>query len=242
MKRLVLAITGASGAIYARRLAQEALRAGGELHLVVSPHGARLLADELGVRRVSVESILGWDGGGDHQGAGKAGRGGGAAECGGRAILHGYRDIGDVLASGSYHTDGMVICPCSSNTLAAVAAGLADNLITRAAQVTLKEARRLILVPREMPLSQIELANMLRISQAGGILCPACPGFYLQPQRIEDLVDFVVGRVLDLLGVPHSLRTRWAPRADPGAAPDAAVQPDTGGEVPVDLDSARKAD
>jgi len=109
----------------------------------------------------------------------------------------------------------MVICPCSSNTLAAVAAGTADNLITRAALVTLKEARRLILVPREMPLSTIELANMLRISQSGGIICPACPGFYLQPTTIEELVDFVVGRVLDLLGIRHDLRVRWSP--DPAA-------------------------
>ena len=112
----------------------------------------------------------------------------------------------------------MVICPCSSNTLAAIAAGTADNLITRAALVTLKEARRLVLVPRETPLSQIELTNMLRISQAGGIICPAAPGFYLNPRSIDDLVDFVVGRVLDLLGLPHDLRTRWSPEP-PGPIP-----------------------
>jgi 4-hydroxy-3-polyprenylbenzoate decarboxylase len=122
-----------------------------------------------------------------------------------------YRDIGARIASGSFITQGMVICPCSSNTLAAVAAGLGDNLVTRAAMVTLKEARRLILVPRETPLSQIEIANMLRVSQAGAIVCPASPGFYLRPQSIDEIVNFVVGRVLDLLGLEHDLHTRWLP-------------------------------
>ncbi|MBN1488309.1 MAG: UbiX family flavin prenyltransferase, partial [Phycisphaerae bacterium] len=103
----------------------------------------------------------------------------------------------------------MVICPCSSNTLGAIAAGLGDNLITRAAHVTLKERRRLILLHREMPLSEIDLENMLRISRAGGVICPAAPGFYMQPESVDDLVDFVVGRLLDLLHVPHNLNTRW---------------------------------
>jgi 4-hydroxy-3-polyprenylbenzoate decarboxylase len=110
----------------------------------------------------------------------------------------------------------MVICPCSSNTLGAIAAGLGDNLIRRAAAVTLKEARRLILVPREMPLSPIEIEGMLTISRAGGIICPASPGFYLRPQRVEELIDFVVGRVLDLLGIEHALPTRWDKMPGPG--------------------------
>ncbi len=208
MKQIILAITGASGAMYARRLAECVLRAGAHLHLIASPHGRRVLADELGLRRLSVEELFGRP----------------AAE----ATLHAYADIGAVIASGSFRTDGMVICPCSSNTLAAVAAGLADNLITRAALVTLKEARRLVLVPREMPLGSIELGNMLQVSQAGGIICPACPGFYLRPQSIDDLVDFVVGRVLDLLALPHDLRVRWKP--DPVARlPDPAPRtPDPG--------------
>ncbi len=191
MKRIVLAITGASGAAYARRLAQCVLRSGAELHLVVSPHGARIFAEELDTPEATAASIVG--------------------EPAPQAVLHRYGELGAQIASGSFLTDGMVICPCSSNTLAAVAAGSADNLITRAALVTLKEARRLVLVPRETPLSQIEIANMLRISQAGGIICPACPGFYLRPASIDELVDFVVGRVLDLLGVPHDLHTRWSP-------------------------------
>lgn len=193
MKQIVLAITGASGGLYARRLAQCLLQAGAHLHLVASPHGLRVLADELRLRKLTVANLAG--------------------ESNGAATLYPYRDIGAQIASGSFPTDGMVICPCSSNTLAAVAAGTADNLITRAALVTLKEARRLILVPRETPLSEIEIVNMLRISQAGGIICPACPGFYMSPQTIDDLVDFIVGRVLDLLGLPHHLRTRWTPGA-----------------------------
>jgi 4-hydroxy-3-polyprenylbenzoate decarboxylase len=125
--------------------------------------------------------------------------------------LHNYRDVGSMLASGSYMTDGMVICPCSSNTLGGVAAGLGDNLLWRAAQVTLKQARRLVLVHRELPLSGIDLRNMLRLQRAGAIICPAAPGFYMAPQTIADLVDFLVGRVLDLLAVPHELNVRWRP-------------------------------
>ena len=191
----MLAITGASGAVYARRLGQCLVRGGAHLHVVASTHGLRLLSDELGIRKLTAAALLG--------------------DPATAVTLYPARDIGARIASGSFHTDGMVICPCSSNTLAAVAAGTADNLITRAALVTLKEARRLVLVPRETPLSQIELANMLRISQAGGILCPASPGFYMLPKTIEELVDFVVGRVLDLLGVPHELNTRWEPDAPP---------------------------
>ena len=205
MKQIVLAITGASGAIYARRLAQELVRSGAHVHLIISPHGRRVLADELGLQRFSPRAIL--------------------AEETPQVTAYSYRDIGALPASGSFCTDGMVVCPCSSNTLAAIAAGLADNLITRAAQVTLKETRRLVVVPRETPLSRIELTNMLRISEAGGIVCPASPGFHLLPRSIDELVDFVVGRVLDLLGLPHTLRTRWQP--DRAATPESEnVEPE----------------
>jgi 4-hydroxy-3-polyprenylbenzoate decarboxylase len=193
-----MAVTGASGAVYARRLARGIVDAGAHLHLVVSPYGQRVFADELGVRRLTLEALLGTEPR--------------------SATAYSYRDLGAKIASGSFHTDGMVICPCSSNTLAGVAAGLAGNLVTRAALVTLKEARRLILVTREMPLSQIELANMLRVSQSGGIICPASPAFYLMPSTIDDLVAFVVARVLDLLGLPHALSARWDPHAR-GAQP-----------------------
>ena len=194
MKQIVMAITGASGARYARRLAQCILQGDVHLHLLASHFGLRLLAEELGLRQLTPETLVG-----------------GPAP---NATMYRYRDVGARLASGSFRADGMIVCPCSSNTLAAIAAGLADNLITRAALVTLKEARRLVLVTREMPLGQIELGNMLRISQAGGIICPAAPGFYLQPNTIDDLVDFVVGRVLDLLDLPHELNVRWNPDHD----------------------------
>ena len=189
-----MAITGASGAVYARQLARCIAACGAHLHLVASPYGQRVLAEELGLNKLTPEGLAD-----------------GALPS---ATMHSYRDLGDQIASGSFHTDGMVICPCSSNTLAAVASGLADNLITRAAHVTLKEGRRLILVTREMPLSQIEIVNMLRVSRAGGIICPAAPGFYMRPKSIDDLVGFVAGRVLDLLGLPHQLETRWDPRIE----------------------------
>lgn len=189
MKRIVMAITGASGAVYARRLVQSLVAADVETHIVISPMGRRLLHDELGLKRVVLADLAG--------------------SASPRARLYDYRDLGAALSSGSFLTDGMVICPCSSNTLGAVAAGLGDNLIARAAAVTLKEARRLVLVTREMPLSQMDIANMLRLSQAGAVICPATPGFYLHPQSVADLVDFVVGKVLDLLGLRHELNTRW---------------------------------
>ena len=139
-----------------------------------------------------------------------------------RLTIYPYRDVGARLGSGSFRTDGMIVCPCSSNTLASVAAGLADNLLNRAAAVTLKERRRLILVPREMPMSRIDLLNALRASEGGAIICPASPGFYMLPKSVDDLVDFVVGKLLDLIDVPHTLNTRWNDRlasaSDPGAA------------------------
>lgn len=190
LPRVVVAVTGASGAVYPRRLIECLLAADAEVHLIVSNWGRRLLQDELGIRDVSAQTLLG--------------------RVDDRLVLHPYKDVGDALASGSTRTSGMIICPCSGNTLAQVAAGMGDNLITRAAQVTLKERRRLILVPREMPLSSIDLENCLRLSHAGAVICPPAPGFYMLPQRIDDLVDFVVGKLLDLLDIPHPLRTRWS--------------------------------
>ena len=205
MRQIVLAITGASGVAYARRLAEVLVQCDAHVHLIISPMGRRILADELGLQDVTAASLIGRPTTG--------------------LTLYSHQDVGARLASGSFLTDGMVVCPCSGRTLAAIATGLADNLITRAAAVTLKEARRLILVPRETPLSQIDLANMLRVSQAGGIICPACPGFYLRPQTIAELVDFVVGRVLDLLGLPHDLTTRWNPKPDSTGMADWTSEP-----------------
>ena len=193
-KQVVVGVTGASGAVYARRLVDCLCNAGADVHLVVTPHGKRLLNDELGLSEVSVRTLLGRD-------------------CD-QVIIHPYRDVGARIGSGSFKTDGMIVCPCSSNTLASIAAGLADNLLDRAAAVTLKEGRRLIVVPREMPASRIDLLNALRLSESGAIICPGSPGFYMLPTTIEDLVDFVVGKLLDLLDVPHDLNTRWADRLD----------------------------
>lgn len=193
MKQFVLGVTGASGAGYARRLAQALARPDLHLHLVVSPAGRRVMTDELGLREFTVESILG--SGADN------------------ITIHPHQDIGASIASGSFVTAGMAICPCSGNTLSAIAAGLADNLITRAAAVTLKEGRKLVLVPRETPLGQIEIKNMLRLSRAGAVICPASPGFYAKPTSIDDLIDFVAARVLDLFELPHTLGSRWTGEA-----------------------------
>ena len=189
-QRIVVGITGASGAIYARRLIVYLCESGVDVHLVVTTSGQRLLHDELDIRETSAFTLMGHDSD--------------------RLIIHAYRDIGSEIASGSFHTDGMVVCPCSSNRVASMAAGLADNLLDRAAAVTLKELRRLVLVPREMPMSRIDLQNALRLSEAGAVICPASPGFYMMPRSIDDLVDFVVGKVLDLMSIPHPWNTRWA--------------------------------
>ncbi len=199
MKHIILGITGASGAPYARRLAQELARGDVHVHLVISSHGARVLREELDLRELNANALLGR----------------GAANF----TTYSHRDIGARIASGSFLTHGMVICPCSAHTLGAIAGGLGDNLIARAAHVTLKESRRLVLVPREMPLSQIDLANMLKASEAGAVVCPAMPGFYLRPTSVAQIVDFVVGRVLDLLGFQHDLRIRWRPDEDSDALP-----------------------
>jgi 4-hydroxy-3-polyprenylbenzoate decarboxylase len=159
------------------------------VHLIISPPGRRLFAEELRVEQPDPELLAG--------------------RHADRVTAYEYEDIGCRLASGSFRTAGMVVCPCSSNTLGEIAGGLADNLIARAAQVTLKERRRLVLVPREMPVSAIDLENQLRVARAGGIICPASPGFYMQPREIDDLVKFVAGRVLDLFDVPHDWKTRW---------------------------------
>ncbi len=196
MKRIIVGITGASGALYAHRLVENLCRHRVHVHLIVSPNGRRLLQDELGISAVTAEALAG--------------------DSGAPMTIHPHNDVGAPLASGSFLTDGMIVCPCSSNSLGAMAAGLADNLLNRAAAVTLKEARRLVVVPREMPWSRIDLLNALRLSEAGAVICPASPGFYLQPTSVADLADFVVARLLDLVGVPHRLTRRWT-----GDPPDA---------------------
>ena len=189
---IVTAVTGASGALYAQRFIQGLVAAGVNVHLVVSPLGRRLLHDELGMDGVDLPTLAGADA---HT-----------------VTLYNYNDVGSKLASGSFLHDGMVVVPCSSNTLAEVAHGLGDNLISRAAAVTLKERRKLVVVHREMPLSPIDVANYKALSDAGVILAPANPGFYLNPGTVGEIVDFVAGKLLDLMGVPHTLDTRWDPK------------------------------
>jgi 4-hydroxy-3-polyprenylbenzoate decarboxylase len=189
---IVVAITGASGALYAQRFIQGLVAASVNVHLVVSPLGRRLLHDEMGMETVDLPALAGTD---RHS-----------------VTLYNYNDVGAKLASGSFLHQGMVIVPCSSNTLAEVAHGLGDNLISRAAAVTLKERRRLILVHREMPLSPIDVNNYKILSDAGVILAPANPGLYLNPTTVGEIVDFVAGKLLDLVGVPHAMETRWDPK------------------------------
>jgi 4-hydroxy-3-polyprenylbenzoate decarboxylase len=189
---VVVAITGASGAPYAVRLLQSLLAAARPVQVILSAHGLRLLSTEMDIGSVErLRSRVGdaaWD----------------------RYVtIFDDADRGAAPASGSARNGGMVICPCSMGTLAAIAAGASRSLVERAADVALKERRRLILVPRETPLSAIHLENMLRVTRAGAIVLPAAPGFYHQPTRVEELVDFVVARVLDHLEVPHSLVPRW---------------------------------
>ncbi len=187
--RIVVGITGASGAVYARRVMTLLACSGVEIHLTVSTLGRRLLFDELGIRKTDADALT--DGRGD------------------LVTVYNDNDVGAAIASGSFLHDGMVIVPCSGNTLGSIAAGITDNLVKRAAAVTLKERRRLILAYRESPASHIDLCNMQRLSEAGAIIAPLSPGFYLQPKSMDDLVDFMAARILDLLRVPHDLDMRW---------------------------------
>lgn len=196
-KRWVLGITGASGALYAQRLLRLMLAANVETHLVVSPLGVRLLHDELGIEGLNVDALTGMSA---EQ----------RDEQGSKLIVHNHRDVGASIASGSFQHDGMIICPCSSNSMAAIANGMAQHLIQRAAYVTLKERRPLLIVHREMPLTSIDIDNMKRLADAGAILAPANPGFYKLPESVEDVVDYVVGRCLDLMHIEHELDVRWA--------------------------------
>lgn len=195
-RRIVLGISGASGAWYAQRLLEQLLLAGVEVHLVVTDYGKRLLFDESGITTIDLPSMV----------PSLAGR---QTEFASRLFIHPNKDVGAVIASGSFLHDGMVVLPCSSTSLAAIATGAGNNLLTRAAMVTLKERRRLIVCHREMPLNHIDIKNYEMLSLAGAIVCPTNPGFYLLPTTVEEIIDFTVGKVMDLLGIEHDLKTRW---------------------------------
>lgn len=183
-RRVVVAISGASGSVYGVRLLQS-LHATPDIetHLVVSDAGWRNVEQEQGQGRIAIEKLA------DH--------------------IHAIGDIGACIASGSFACNAMVVAPCSMRTLAAIAHGLSDNLITRAADVMLKERRRLVLLTRESPLNLAHLRNMVSVTEMGAIVCPPTPGFYLRPQTVDDIVNFSVARLLDLLNVQHALSASW---------------------------------
>lgn len=184
-KRLIVAITGASGAIYGVRLLEQ-LRVlpEWETHLIISNSGVLTASEELGIKRADIEALA--------------------------DVVHSVKDIGAAVSSGSFRTAGMVIAPCSMKTLAEIAHGLADNLISRAADVALKERRRLVLLARETPLNLAHLRNMTSVTEMGGIVCPPVPAFYTRPTSLDDIVNHTVGRVLDLFDIDHrDLVQRW---------------------------------
>ncbi len=196
MKRFVVAITGASGSIYGIRLIEELLAAGMELHLCISSQSFPIILHETGIdfsckdedesqqkirRHFSSDNIF----------------------------YYSETNLAAPVSSGSFQTEGMFVVPCSMKSLSGIANGYAQNLIERAADVTLKERRRLILAPREMPLNSIHLENMLRLSRMGAVISPPVPAFYQKPETIEDIIDFVVGRLLDISGVGNRLYSRW---------------------------------
>jgi len=193
---LVVGITGASGAPYAVRLLEVLLEAGREVHLSISPSGQAVIATELGrtidLDRFDVAALLGRP-----------------APVAGRLTYHHHKNLMTPIASGSFLTAAMVICPCSGSTLSAIAHSMGENLIHRAAEVHLKERRKLVVVPRETPLSLPQLKNMQAIHEAGAVVLPAAPGFYHGAACVADLVDFVVARICDQLGVANGLIRRW---------------------------------
>lgn len=183
-RHLIVAITGASGAVYGVRMLELVRALGGvRTHLVVSAAGWMNVEQELRRPRKSVEAL--------------------ADE------VHSPRDVGASIASGAFPTIGMVVAPCSMRTLAAIATGLSDNLVTRAADVALKERRRLVLMPREAPLNLAHLRNMVSVTEMGGIVYPPLPAFYHRPESIAQMVDHTCGRVLELFGIEQSISPRW---------------------------------
>ena len=197
MKEVVVAVTGASGALYAGRLLRALLIGGHGVHLVLSKYGRYLLREELGFRpdqETLTEFLI---------------RLYGEEITAGTLREYSVADQSSAIASGSFDTDGMVIVPCSIKTLSGIAHGHAENLIERAADVVLKERRRLIMVVRETPLNLIHLRNMTAVTEAGAVVLPAMPAFYQQPQTFDDLGDFIAGRICSLLGIQHALFPRW---------------------------------
>jgi 4-hydroxy-3-polyprenylbenzoate decarboxylase len=198
---IVLAMTGASGAPYAVALLRALCLTGRTVHLTISPSGAQVLREEMAIAPMLGPAEF------DPAVFGPL--------AGGRVVYHHYGDFSAGIASGSFLTGGMVVAPCSMSTLGAIAHGISTNLVTRAADVHLKERRRLILVPRETPLSLVHLENMVSVTRAGAIVLPAMPGWYHRPRSLDDLIAFVVARICDLLGVEHTEVRRWGDAPEP---------------------------
>lgn len=182
--RLIVGVTGASGVIYAIRLLEVMKKLNVETHLILSPAGKENILLETDYDVGYVESLA--------------------------TVTYGHMDVAAAISSGSFKTDGMVVAPCSMKTLAGIAHGYEENLLTRAALVTLKERRPLILVPRETPLAIPHLKNMLLAAEAGAVILPAMPGFYHKPKTVDDIVNHIVGKILDILNIKHDLYPRWA--------------------------------
>lgn len=205
MSAYVVAITGASGAVYGLSLTGELLKRGWDVELVISPSGFLLLKEELGLDAgKDASAVMAYI-----EKRGARAKKGAAKTIAGTLRLHPSDDLTASIASGSSLKRAMVVCPCSMGTLARIAAGISGNLIERAADCVLKERGTLVLVPRETPLSSIHLENMLKLSRMGVVILPAMPAFYTHPETIDDMVDFVVGKTLDILGVENSLYKRW---------------------------------
>ena len=198
---IALAVTGASGALYATRTLAELLARGTHVELVISDYGRRLLRDELG-ETATIENLVPYL---------TAKYGGGVAA--GSFTVHSNRDLGATIASGSHRCSGMAIVPCSMKTLAGVAHGLSRSLVERAADVMLKEGRPLVVVPRETPMSLPQLRNMVLCAEAGAIILPAMPAFYQLPKTLDDLADFMAGKILSALGFDHDLYPPWTGKA-----------------------------
>jgi flavin prenyltransferase len=213
MKQVAVGITGASGALYAVRTLAALLADGVTVDLVVSNYGRRLLRDELGP-----EAAL------DRLPAYLSGRYGPAVDAG-RLIVHSNTDLGASIASGSQDCEAMVIVPCSMKSLAGIAHGLSRNLIERAADVMLKERRPLVIVPRETPMSLPQLRNLVLCAEAGAVVVPAMPAFYQQPATLDDLADFMAGKILSVLGIAHALYPAWTGEVPaPGSTPQPAAR------------------
>ncbi|MFO1361916.1 MAG: UbiX family flavin prenyltransferase [Burkholderiales bacterium] len=205
MRRIIVAITGATGAIFGVRVLEALGAAGVETHLVLSKWGQQTVEHETGLTLEDLRARA--------------------------AVVHGTGNMAATVSSGSFRTEGMIVAPCSMRTAAAIALGYGENLVHRAADVVLKERRRLVLVPRETPLSEVHLENLLKLARMGVAIVPPMPAFYNKPASVDDIVNHVVARVLDQFGIDASFAKRWDGRMTRAAASAGSAQPESEGDV-----------